>query len=94
MQTMKQVQQQKQKQPQGQRQQQQQPKKENVHQNLLVQTAHERGWKLRVALVDGRELEGVLVGHDNFSFTLKLPDDRVVCFFKHVIASFEVVVPS
>ena len=78
------------KQPQG----QQQLKKENIHQNLLVKTAHERGWKLRLTFVDGRELEGVLVGYDNFSFTMKLPDDRVVCYFKHVIASFEVVVPS
>ena len=81
---------QKAKQPQGQQQQ----KRENIHQNLLVKTAHERGWKLRITFVDGKELEGILVGYDNFSFTVKLPDDRVVCYFKHVIASFEVVVPT
>ncbi|MCS6958353.1 MAG: hypothetical protein RMK75_07880 [Aquificaceae bacterium] len=74
--------------------QQQEQKRENIHQNLLLKTAHERGWKLRLTFMNGKELEGILVGYDNYTLTLKLPDDRVVCYFKQAFESFEVVVPT
>ena len=77
-------------QPQG----QQQPKKENIHQYLLIKTAHERGWKLRLTLMNGEKIEGILKGYENYSFTLQLPSGEVVCYFKHAIASFEVIVPT